>query len=229
MQKRNEWLKGRVVVVAGLVMATACASQDPGDEAGREPLAELVLDDGSLVQFFEASPGAIMIVQEAPKGVTDVTSSGLSAVALYERLAPGGGVPVALAEAQARAELAHAGRPPRETKRGTEASLTNNTTFENTYCSGSWDVIHCRLDRNSGFWAQYNSTDAAACTVSSDVGTITLRLLVEGDLEISRDVLAGHTITATYDSGLFNDQVRCEATNAGSSDRYDLGFRFNIN
>ena len=33
----------------------------------------------------------------------------------------------------------------------------------------------------------------------------------------------------TYDSGLFNDQVRCEATNVGASDRYDLGFRFNIN
>jgi hypothetical protein len=229
MQKHGEWLKGLIVLVAGLVMATACAGQEPGDETGREPLAELVLDDGSLVQFMEASPGAIMIVQEAPTGVQDVTSSGLSAVALYERLAPGEGVPVVLVEAQARVELAHASRPPHVTKRGTEASLTNNTTFENTYCSGSWDVIHCRLDRNSGFWAQYNSTDAAACTVSSDVGTITLRLLVEGDLEISRDVLAGHTITATYDSGLFNDQVRCETINVGSTDRYDLGFRFNIN
>lgn len=229
MQKLGEWLNGRGVVVAGLVMATACAGQEPSDEAGREPLAELALDDGSMVQFFEASPGAIVIVQEAPKGVRDVTSSGLSAAALYARLAPGEGVPAALVEAQARVELAHASRPPRMTARGPEASLTNNTTFENTYCSGSWDVIHCRLDRNSGFWAQYNSTDAAACTVSTDVGTVTLRLLVEGDLEISRDVLAGHTITATYDSGLFNDQVRCEATNVGASDRYDLGFRFNIN
>jgi hypothetical protein len=210
------------------MMATACAGQ-PGDEAGREALAELALDDGSLVQFYETSPGAIVIVQEAPKGVADVTSSSVSALALYQRLAPGEDVPVALVEAQARVELAHASRAPRDTKRGTEASLTNNTTFENSFCSGGWDVVHCRTDRNSGFWAEYSSTDAAACTVSSDVGTVTLRLLVEGDLEISRDVLAGHTITATYDSGLFNDDVRCEATNVGSSDRYDLGFRFNIN
>jgi hypothetical protein len=149
-------------------------------------------------------------------------------VGLYERLAPGEGVPQALVEAQARAELARASRPPRTSKPPVQ-ELANNTTFQNTYCSGSWDVIHCRLDRTSGFWAQYNSTDEARCTVSSDVGTVTLRLLVEGDLEISRDVLAGYTITAAYDSGIWNDQVRCEATNVGSSDRYDLGFRFNIN
>lgn len=229
MKNLGEWLKGRSVVVAGLVMAAGCTAQEPADDAGRDPLAELALDDGSIVQFLETSPGAIVIVQEAPKGVRDVTSSGLSAVALYERLAPGEGVPVALVEAQARVEIAHASRPPRTLDRGPTASLANNTTFENSFCSGSWDVIHCRIDRNSGFWAEYTSTDAAACTVSSDVGTVTLRLLVEGDLEISRDVLAGHTITATYDSGLFNDDVRCEATNVGSSDRYDLGFRFNIN
>src|SRR6185503_11032902 len=132
------------------------------------PLAELALDDGSVVQFFEASPGAIVIVQEAPKGVPDVTSSGLSAMALYERLAPGERVPSALVDAQARVELAHASRPRRTLVRGPEASLTNNTTFQNSYCSGSWDVIHCRIDRNSNFWAQYSSTDAAACTVSSD-------------------------------------------------------------
>jgi hypothetical protein len=226
--KIGEWLNGRGAVVAGLMMATACVGQEPGD-AGREPLAELALDDGSVVQFFEASPGAIVIVQEAPKGVADVTSSGLSAMALYERLAPGERVPVALVEAQARVDVAHASRPRRTLVRGPEASLTNNTTFQNSYCSGSWDVIHCRIDRNSEFWAQYSSTDAAACTVSSDVGTTTLRMLVEDELEISRDVLAGHTITATYDSGLFNDKVRCETINVGASDRYDLGFRFNIN
>src|SRR5204863_9365094 len=133
----GEWLKGRSVVVAGLMMATACAAQEPGDEAGREPLAELALDDGSVVQFYETSPGAIVIVQEAPKGVADVTSSGVSALALYQRLAPGDDVPVALVEAQARVELAHASRAPRETKGGTGASLANNTTFENSFCSGS--------------------------------------------------------------------------------------------
>jgi len=230
MQKRNEWMTGRSVMLAGLVLASACATQDQAaDEAvGREALAELGLDDGSLVQFYETSPGAIVIVQEAPTGVPDVTNTALSAVGLYQKLAPGERVPVALVEAQGRADSARAGRPSRPNMRPVQ-QLANNASFQASYCSGGWDVIHCRLDRNSGFWAQYSSTDFAACTVSTDVGAVTLRLLVEGDLEVSRDVLAGHTITATYDSGAFNDQVRCETTNVASSDSYDLGFRFNIN
>lgn len=226
MQKRSEWMKGRSVLVAGLVLASACGvgSEEPSE---RGAIAQVVLEDGGVVEFYEASPGALVIVQEAPTGAADLTNTGLSAVRLYERLAPGERVPQALVEAQARADAARASRP--RTSEPPVQQLANNTTFENTYCSGSWDVIHCRVDRNSGFWAQYNSTDAARCTVSSDVGTVTLRMLVEGDLEVSRDVLAGHTITAAYDSGVWNDQVRCEATNVGGSDRYDLGFRFNIN
>jgi hypothetical protein len=228
MQKRSEWMNGRNAMVVGLVLASACGVDGSADQPAPAPIAQVALDNGGVVEFYEASPGALVIVQEAPRGAADVTGTAASAVALYEQLAPGEAVPPALVAAQARAVSAHASRPARASKPAVQ-QLANNATFSSTYCSGSWDVIHCRLDRNSGFWAQYNSTDAARCTVSSDVGTVTLRMLVDGDLEISRDVLAGHTITASYDSGLFNDQVRCEATNVNSTDRYDLGFRFNIN
>ena len=231
MHKRSEWMNGRGALIAGLVVASACGVDGQGASEGQTApaaIAQAALANGGVVEFYEPSPGRLMMVQEGPRGAADAVSGARSAVDLFQQLAPGEDVPAALLAAQARSTAARAGRPAAARKPPVH-ELANNTTFSNTYCTGSWDVVHCRLDRNSGFWAEYSSTDASACTVSSDAGTVTLRLIVEGTLEVSRDVLAGSTITVTYDSGLFNDRVRCETINVGSTDRYDLGFRFNIN
>ena len=50
--------------------------------------------------------------------------------------------------------------------------FANNATFENTFCVGSWDVIHCVVDRTTGYFWEYSSTDAARCTVSVDTGAV---------------------------------------------------------
>lgn len=236
MQKIGQLMSGYGAVIAGLAMVTACAGQDEPGAARREPIAEVAIDNGGVVQFFETKPGAIQIVQSAPIGAPDVTNTGLSAVALYQRLAPGRDVPPALAEAQQRVNLARASKPPHTAKPTAEldkpiANLANNTTFENTYCVGSWDVIHCVVDRTTGYFWEYSSTDAARCTVSVDTGVVTLHLLEDGDEIWTRDLFAGSsgaTTTVSFDSGTFNDDLRCEVHNVGSGDRFDAAFRFNI-
>jgi hypothetical protein len=236
MQKIGQFMSGYGAVFAGLAMVAACTGQDEPAAARREPIAEVALDQGA-VQFFEAKPGAIMIVQSTPAGAPDVTNTGLSAVALYQRLAPGRGVPPALAEAQQRVDLARASKPAHTAKPTAEldrpvASFANNTTFENTFCVGSWDVIHCVVDRTTGYFWEYGSTDAARCTVSVDTGAVNFHLLEDGDEIWSRDLIAGAdnaTTTVGFDSGTFNDDLRCEVHNVGTGDRFDAAFRFNIN
>src|SRR5262245_59118753 len=123
MWKLDTWMKRGGVAVAGLVMATACAAQEPADEAERAPIAEAVTEDGSLVQFFEPKPGAILISQDIAPGSKDVTNTAPSALALYERLAPGQAIPVALVQAQARVEIARAGKGQIPTRRAETLSL----------------------------------------------------------------------------------------------------------
>jgi hypothetical protein len=97
---------------------------------------------------------------------------------------------------------------------------------------GSWDVIHCVVDRTTGYFWEYGSTDTARCTVSVDTGVVTFHLLEDGDEIWTRDLFAGSdgaTTTVSFDSGTFNDDLRCEVHNVGSGDRFDAAFRFNIN
>jgi hypothetical protein len=236
MQKFGQWMSGYGAVVAGVAMMTACAGQSEPGAASRAPIAEVALDNGGNVQFFETKPGTIQIVQSAPIGAPDVTNAGLSALALYQQLAPGRAAPAALVEAQQRVNLARASQPAHTAKPAAEldrpvANLANNTTFENTFCVGSWDVIHCVVDRTSGYFWEYSSTDAARCTVSVDTGVVTFHLLEDGDEIWTRDLFAGSdgaTTTVSFDSGTFNDDLRCEVRNVGSGDRFDAAFRFNI-
>jgi hypothetical protein len=235
MQKIGQLMSGYGAVIAGLAMVTACATQDePG--ARREPIAEVALDHGGVVQFFEIKPGAIDIAQTGPIGAPDVTNTGLSAVALYQRLAPGRDVPPALVEAQQRVNLARASKPPHTAKPTAELAKpianANDTVFEDKYCVGSWDIIHCVVDRETGYFWEYSSTDTARCTASVDTGKVTFHMLVEGEEIWSRDLIPGSdtaTASHSYDSGLFNDDVRCEVHNVDSGDQFDAAFRFNIN
>jgi hypothetical protein len=229
MWKLDEWMKRGGVAVAGLVMATACAAQEPADRAEPAPIAEAVTEDGSLVQFFEPKPGAILITQDIAPGAKDVTNTAPSALALYQRLAPGQAIPVALVEAQARVEIARAGKRPIPTRKADTLSFANNDDFYEQFCSDdAWDVIHCALDHTGTYRITKSSTDYASCTASVDSGAVTFRLLVEGEVEFSRDLFAPDGKTFRKDSGLWNDEMTCEVIN-GVGDRYDAGYRFTIN
>jgi hypothetical protein len=120
----------------------------------------------------------------------------------------------------------HTARPTAELEKPV-SNLANNTIFQNTYCMGPWAIIHCVVDRTTGYFAEDSNADTAACTVSVDTGAVTFRLLVEGDAVWSLNLFAGDTASVSFDSGLFNDDLRCEVRNVGSGDRFDAAFRFN--
>jgi hypothetical protein len=60
------------------------------------------------------------------------------------------------------------------------------------------------VDRTTGYFWEYGSTDTARCTVSVDTGTVTFHLLEDGDEIWSRDLIAGSdgaTTSVSFDSG----------------------------
>src|SRR6185436_19283663 len=173
MSKVVERLSG-TLMVAGLALS-GCAA-DAGNSAD-EPIAQVSLESGLAVSFYEPMPGAIEIAQIAPRGVKMV-SADLRAVELYASLAPGRPVPPALAAAQVRLDVARAKRgetiaPSRQSNVGpiaTSSFIDNKTVddkwFVDTYCGsdgiydyGFPDVQRCKYDLTDRYSSSFNDTD----------------------------------------------------------------------
>jgi hypothetical protein len=242
MMNSEKWLKGRNALIAGIAFAGACGTETAaGDEPiASEPIADVALANGSVVSFFEPSPGEIVVEQEGPLGLAPVGLSQHSAVDLYRSLAPGEVPPAALIAAQARQDAARAERGPardaggRAPIAGSAAApggpgpQLDNNLFVALYCGGSWDALWCRTDLHGGFFTTYTSVDEAYWTVCSDIGTVTLRIVVGGSLLKDHDVLAGSCYFVHWTSGIFNSSASGQVYNVGGSDQYDHSARYNF-
>ena len=92
-------------------------------ESGSNLIATLSLDNGNTLDFYEPSPGAVMISEVGrlpnPPVSTKYSLHSMSAVEIYRALAPGQTVPAALVAAQDRVD----GRVALEDATGAETSV----------------------------------------------------------------------------------------------------------
>lgn len=101
-----------LLVVLGM---SACATEGATtDETAMQPIAEVTLANGSVVSFYEPSPGAIAIGERTKIDVAPLDTAGKSAVEVYQSIAPNQPVPEALVAAQARSQEARRDQPARE-------------------------------------------------------------------------------------------------------------------
>ena len=143
----------KFLVVAALVPALvpSCADAPPESSTPDDPIAEVTLESGAVVSFYETSPGSIGISEEFSLGENPVPTIGRSAVDVYRSIAGDRPVPEALVAAQARAVEARASRPhpPLPPPRSNWIANTSidDQWFANNFCVGSWDNIWCRVDQ----------------------------------------------------------------------------------
>jgi len=227
-------------MLAASVAMSACATDDaPGAATASDPIAEVSLDNGTKVMFFETGPGSIGIDQEAPLGVAPVSTAGLSAIEVFQTIAPGKPVPARLAEAQARVAAARSARPASKVARaatkqaagaGTE-SFTSNW-FETNYCynQSGWSFINCyagpllTTDHSGGA----NDIDEFFVGVCVNSGKVTMRAYVEGTLMTAVQITDGFCHWYHWTSGLFNaDNFQDTTTINSASGQYGLVVKYN--
>jgi hypothetical protein len=224
------------LMIAALLLAPACAAEQDTTPGADAPIAQVALDSGVTVSFYEPRPGTIAISGDAPAGMPEL-QRGRTAVELYTSLAPGRAAPEALVAAQQRADAARAGRPhpapaanvgPVTTQSYIDNKTEDDEAFVNNHCGGAYDVIQCRINRTTGTSSQEDSIDYAIYWVCADVGNVTQRMLIDGEPWHSADVLEGHCHWFSWDSGLFNDGAYGDVVNVSGSDRYHFSARYNF-
>jgi hypothetical protein len=228
-------------LIACLVVTTSmfgCAlTTESATKPSNDPIAEVTLETGTKISFFEPSPGAIAIGQDTALGVAPVATAGMSAVELYQSLAPGQPVPQAFVDAQARADQARIVRPSaRSTPKASSVAGTSDFSsgwFADNHCyeddGVSWHFINCHgtqlptgsLDGTHGDIDEFRD-DACANTA-----TITLRVWVEDDQTIGVQLTPGHCYAYHWSSGVFNADSFRTTTTVNSAGDYGLAVKWN--
>lgn len=228
------------LLAAGLAMS-ACATNgdEPQSGASSDPIAELTTANGTTVSFYEPTPGSIGVSQELPLGMAPLPTGGMSAVALYQSLAPGQPVPQALLGAQSRADQARSTRPaPQITAKaapsdgdGTE-SFTSSW-FENNHCyedDGTfWHFINCHADPllTTGIDGVHGDIDEFRVDACADTASITLRIWIEGDQKLGIQLKPGHCEWYHWTSGLSNADSFESSVTVTSAGDYGLAVKWN--
>lgn len=229
MSKRFGMASSALVVGA---MATAACAADAKPSDASDTLAEVTLANGTVVSFYEPQPGAIAIAQDAPIGVAPVVVNHMSAVQLFQSIAPGQAVPAALVAAQARVDqdlAANANHQATATPRLTDIhSDITDSDFESKYCyNESWSIIHCDPGMTTGHSGSASDVDAFKIATCVNTGKVTMKASVDGELKISKDVLPGFCLWYEWDSGLSNEDVTDQIVVDQTPVDYDFSFREN--
>jgi hypothetical protein len=170
-----------------------CADVD--DDQPMAPIAALDLATGNRLEFYEPSPGLLMVSETGAAGGSPTERAGRTPVELYRELASDRVVPPALVAAQRRAEAHRAdavSEPQPELQIEQSVSESNiapagqlsfidnqscdDQWFNSAFCSGSYDWEMCLLNHWNGAFAQLSSVDYVKHAVCADIGAITLKV-----------------------------------------------------
>lgn len=176
-----------------VALSAGCLGGDDESDAALDPgapIASVTLANGNTVEFYETSPGVVLVSEAGRVGVSPLPDNKVRPLDLFRALAPGQPVPEALVSAQARAserstdpEPPAEELPPIQTSQvagGPLAYIDNQSCddnwFYNTYCPGSYDWKMCLLNHWNGAYAQLSSVDYVRHAVCADVGAVTLKV-----------------------------------------------------
>jgi len=207
----------------GLVAAgTGACMSDEAEPATSGPIATLSLADGTELEIHEIAPGQLLV---AASGVLPPEVEALRPLDMYEALS-GGAAPGVLVEAQARADLALAARPPSTQPpvrdevtapaRAEIASLTA-TDFQSAWCNpGTVDFDYCWTNRTNNYSIDVSSASWIHAHSNACSGQFTLsvskKTLFGWNLVYS-DTVLGSSYVSTY-STTDNDTYRVEVLQA---------------
>jgi len=177
-------------VLIGVGVVGGCALED--DAASSDAIASVSLASGVTVEFYEPSPGELLVVQSARAGVTPLQLTADHPLELWHELAPDRPAPEALVQAQAH--LDEAARDPvvarpALTATGSVAAahdahpvyfIDNQSCddhwFSDTFCGGSYDWQMCLLNHWDGAYAKSGGVHHAYYSACADIGNITLQV-----------------------------------------------------
>jgi hypothetical protein len=212
-----------------------------------EPVASLALTNGSLLEFYEPSPGLLMVSEAGPVGAAPTPRAGRTPIELYRDLAPDGSVPEALVAAQARAATRQpeaVAVPEPRMAMATTANIVDSKVplsfidnqscddhwFSDTFCGGSFDWQMCLLNHLGGAFAQLSSVDYVQHAVCADIGAITLKVQMGNGAGGIWDVPEGHWRSFSWqDQCTFgcNTSTRGDVVNASNNRfHYAVNARF---
>lgn len=236
------------LAVTPLVGCTTSEENEPVVTDPSAPIATIALDSGNELQFFEPSPGLLLVSELGTAGISPLSIDGKNPIDLYRQLAPGRDVPRVLLDAQARAEKLPADAQPDIKVSSSDAKSSvssqvvetgprnyiNNQScddqwFNNTFCIGSYDWSVCRLNQVGDFWASHSSADYAHFAVCADIGNVTFKITMGDGSGGNWTVTEGTYRTWSWsDPCVFgcNKSARLDIDNA-SGDRYHTSMRVN--
>jgi hypothetical protein len=219
-----------------LLGAAPIGCADVDDDQSIEPIAALDLATGNRLEFYEPSPGLLMVSETGRASGSPTERAGRTPMELYRELASDQAVPPALVAAQRRAEARRVDPSPalqpelqiEQSVSGSniapsgELSFIDNQScddqwFSNTFCSGSYDWEMCLLNHWNGAWAQLGSVDYVQHAVCADIGAITLKVKMGDNTGGIWDVPEGHWRSFSWrDECVFgcNESTRGDVTNA---------------
>jgi hypothetical protein len=212
-----------------LLLSTLLAACTDQAASTSNTVAEVRLDNGNIVSFVDTGDGSIAITQDHKMGLEPVHTENMSAVGVYRAIAPGREVPLALSEAQERADEARASRPAKPATKN--VPWIDNTTIDDqwfvaNYCGGSgWDVIKCGYNYTGAWSWQYNDTDEVYAVTCADRGNVTMRVTVDGSIN-EYDVSQGYCRAYHWISGWQNEVVKVQVFNVSGTDRYHVAAKF---
>ena len=251
-----------VMVGVSLALYAGCAGSPAAEESdeGKEsteaadqpaPIVQLDLEAGHAVKFYEPSPGALFIVEEAASGQPLILSEQrrVDALALFAKLRPGQSVPAALDGAHARAlaashaphgdlhaaagggspapALTAAARAGMATAQQALSSSADPDHFVNTDHGCDWDnaFSFCRIRWSNGLFIEGGITDSGVCIVDHYAGNGIGVKLTAGVGVLSQLQPVGTEVA--YAWGIINGDVfrRMDIFNA-SGDHFHAGCRF---
>lgn len=209
----------------GSKVAPLGESDVPAAESGDE-LARLEFDDGNVVRF-EALKGGVLVTELGsdlnPRRIPQM--AGLTALAAFERLAPGREVPERLLqmhESMYSAQSAAAERFDRASEPASlpfDPDLEHDGDFQQAYPASTFLNVMCDFPTGNGSYKHTNRTDAhmdasmdvhmAYFAVGSDLGTITAQPCAgeneggffDGECGSTIPVQAGYHNSGFYDAG----------------------------
>lgn len=226
------------VLLALCALPTGCTTDtDTDTNDPMESIASLTLTNGNRLEFYEPSPGLVLVSEAGIVGAVPTPHDGRTPVELYRDLAPDRPIPDALVAAQARSEaLRPEAAPATAEDRSpavTTASVAEPTTlgfidnqscddhwFSDNFCNASPDWQMCLLNHWNGAFAQLSSVDFVQHAVCADIGAVTLKVQMGDGTGIIRDVLEGHWLSWSWaDNCTFgcNTSTRGDILNASNN------------
>lgn len=190
------------------LLATACEVAPVDEELVVDepaPIATLALANGNVIDFFELTPGEIIVSETGfpPNPPTPV--EGLTPVDIFRAYAPGEEIPAALEQAQARAgvepygtEVAPAELPAPDVAYA--AGPCDKSWFESSFCSGGggFDFNMCLTNWWNGAYAYAHNAFYHYTVVCPFKGNVVLSIHNQGAWTVSQGTYRWASKWASY-------------------------------